>query len=91
MQLPANAAPPAEAIPDNKAGSAARERRERIVARIIGLAVMSVVPAAFWTIVIGFVAAGMGEPMTMTALIETALGITAFLAVVTAAVTAQDH
>jgi len=50
-----------------------------------------VVPAAFWTIVIGFVAAGMGEPMTMTALIETALGITAFLAVVTAAVTAQDH
>lgn len=91
MTLPVDAARHEHQLPETVQLPADEDRRRRLAERLVGLAVMSLLPALFWTVVIAAVATSIGTPMTTRAMVETGLGIAGFLAIVTAAITVQDR
>ncbi len=61
-----------------------RQERKLRAARVVGLAIASVVPAVFWTLLIKVAAAWYGSPLTSATLAITCGAITLFLVIVCA-------
>ncbi len=57
---------------------------------LIGLAIVALLPAAFWTTLLGLVAPFFGLKLTTTTLFAIAIMIAAFLSIIYSAVARQD-
>ncbi|MCB1521173.1 MAG: hypothetical protein KDJ37_11450 [Hyphomicrobiaceae bacterium] len=63
--------------------------RQRVSDRLVGLVVMTIIPAAFWIVVIGLAASTLGAPLSGSALLQIGSAIALFLLLVGAAITSR--